>query len=164
MEEARGGEGVLGIAPEGGFGEEFFYPGDGGFLERAGGVEEELDGVVLGEGCGGEGGIGAGGDAEAEGDIAGGEDVGIGEDGGALEGIFEFADVAWPVVAFHEGAGVFGEAEARVVAFFGEAVDEEAGEEGDVFGALAEGGEVEADDVEAVEEVFAEAADFDFFF
>ena len=58
MEEARGGEGVLGIAPEGGFGEEFFYPGDGGFLERAGGVEEELDGVVLGEGCGGEGGVG----------------------------------------------------------------------------------------------------------
>ena len=79
-----------------------------------------------------------------------------------MDGVFQLPHIPGPVVAFHQGVGVFGKAQARIVALFGEAVHEEPGHQRDVLGALAEGREVDPHDVEAIEQIFAEAADFDF--
>jgi hypothetical protein len=80
----------------------------------------------------------------------------VAEEHGAFDDVFELADVAGPGVGeegLHgEGGDVLNvEAHAGVVE-----AHEEADELWDVLGALAEGGEVEVDDFEAVVEVFAE--------
>jgi hypothetical protein len=149
-EGAGGGGGVVAVEGEGFAGEETFEEGPCWFAGGDGCIEEGAGGGFRSDGIAGSvwGVCGGGGFADAEGDIASGEDVGAGEDGGALEGVFEFADVAWPVVAFHQLEGFLGEAEARVVFFLPDALDEELGERADIVRAFAEGREVDADDVD----------------
>jgi len=87
----------------------------------------------------------------------GGLDGGEAQGEEALGAIFKFADVARPGVR-HEG-GEGGGGEDRELGGGGEVAGEEGVKEsGHVAAALAEAGEREAVDVEAVEEVFAEGA------
>ncbi len=89
----------------------------------------------------------------------GGKDFGTaGGDDEALNEVFEFADVAWPDVFFEDLEGLGGEVfEGKVV---GATVDleEVVAEDRDVSGAVTEGRKMDGDDVDAVVEVFAEAA------
>lgn len=78
---------------------------------------------------------------------------------GAFDGVFEFADVAVPGVLEEEGLGVGGDlGGVGELEFVGHACGEVLGEEEDVFGACAEGGEVEDFEGESVEEVVHEAS------
>lgn len=82
----------------------------------------------------------------------------------ALDEVLELADVAGPGVLLEGGeGGVVDALDGEVV---GDAVgaEEVLAEERDVAGALAERGEVDGDDVDAVVEVFAEAAGVDHLF
>ena len=54
------------------------------------------------------------------------------EDDGALDGVFQFADVAGPIVALEGGHGGFGEAYDFAAAVFAELAEEISGEQGDV--------------------------------
>ena len=101
------------------------------------------------------------GSVHAEGDILWHEDIAGGEDGGALDDVFEFAHVAGPVVGLEENEGALGELERAAGALFGNPAEEELGERADVLDAFAERRDVDADDVEAVEQVLAEGAGFD---
>ena len=76
----------------------------------------------------------------------------------ALDGVFQLAHVARPLVIDQGAEGVGGELARGQVVLSGVEVEEVVGEQGDVFAAGAQGGQVDGDDVEAVEEVFAEAA------
>ena len=81
---------------------------------------------------------------------------GVGEDDGALDDVFQFADVAAPMVAEHGPHGAVGDAVdflAHVARVFGEEVMHQ---KRDVLLALAQGGKLKFDDVEPKEEVFAE--------
>ena len=115
-------------------------------------VEEAGVGAVLEE-VGGVGGA-----CELGWEEVGGDEAGGGKDDSALHRVFKLADVAWPLVVHEDAEGVGGEGAVARVVFFGIELQEVGGEEGDVFAAVAEGGELELDDVEAVEEVFAELA------
>ena len=130
--------------------------GEGGI--RCGDVEEGFDGMILrvdrgiaalrwgGGVCGNL----------AQRDILGQEDVSGGKNGGALEGVLKFADIAWPWIGFEHADGILGEFEWRAVFLVGDALQEILGEEANVLHTLAERGDVNADDVEAVEEILAE--------
>ena len=100
--------------------------------------------------------LGRGGGGEAE--VGGGDAGGVGHEDGSFEGVFELADVAGPGVGekLLEGSGV--EALDLFAVAAGVAGEEVGGEGGDVFAAVAEGGEADFDGVEAEEEVGAEAA------
>ncbi len=115
-------------------------------------VEEAGVGAVV------EQGGGVGGAGELRGEEVGGEGAGGGEDDAALHGVFEFADVAGPLVVEQDAEGLGGEGGGLGGVFGGVDAEEVLGEEGDVFAALAEGWELEGDDVKTIEEVFAEAA------
>ena len=91
--------------------------------------------------------------------------LGLGvEDQDALDEIAELADVAGPVVLAQGGEGVFGHLDVRSAVLLAELLQEFLDEERDVFLAIAERRHEEGDDVEAVEEVFAEVAAGDLFF
>ncbi len=79
-----------------------------------------------------------------------------GEDDGAFKGVAEFADVAGPAVAAEEVHGVGGDVDDLRAVFPVEIFEEGAREDGDVFEAVAERREENFEDVEAVEEIFAE--------
>ena len=114
----------------------------------------EVAGVGGGRGRGrGRGGTGA----DAGGEVVGEDEFAAGEEGGAFHGVAEFADVAGPGVAFE----AFGDGGGEAGLGLGEFGEETGGEGEDVFGAFAQGGQVNLEDGEAVEEVFAEAAGFD---
>ena len=84
-----------------------------------------------------------------------------GQDDAALHGVFQLADVAGPLVVHQQAQCFGGELAGREAVFFGVELEEVRGEQRDVLLAVAQRRQFEADDVEAVEEVFAEAAFFD---
>ena len=131
----------------------------------AGGGEELADVAFHGGGEGFGGAVGRGGVGRAGVGEFGADDfvvdgfLGV-EGGEAAHEVFEFADVAGPAMlaeAVERGAVQGFGSHAGFAGFF----EEVAGEDGDVFEALAQGGEADGDDVEAVEEVFAELAGAD---
>ena len=81
-----------------------------------------------------------------------------GEHDAALDGVFQLAHVARPVVIDQGAQGVGGELARGEAVFVGVEVEKVLGEQGNVFAAGAQRRQVDGDDVEAVEEVFAEAA------
>ena len=81
-----------------------------------------------------------------------------GEHDAALDGVFQFADVAGPLVIDQGAQGVGGELARGEAVLVGVEVEEVLRQQGNVFAAGAQRGQVHGDDVEAVEEVFAEAA------
>ena len=93
---------------------------------------------------------------QAEGNVFGQENVCSSEDCGALECVFEFAHVARPRIGLEDSNSLLGEFDGWTVFLVGAPLQEIFGKKLDVFDALAEWGDVDADDVEAVEEVFAE--------
>src|SRR5690242_13686474 len=89
----------------------------------------------------------------------GGVNVALGgEDHGALHDVFEFADVARPGIVLQERGGGGSRAGERFLKFAVEVLQQFKGKGDDVFIALAERRDVERYDIEAVVEVFAEAA------
>ena len=91
--------------------------------------------------------------------------LGLGvEDEDALDDVAELADVAGPVVGLELVDGGVGDFDAGAAVLLTELGEELAGEERDVLFAVAQGRDVEGDDVEAVEEVFAEVAAGDLLF
>ncbi len=95
---------------------------------------------------------------EDGGEIAGAEEGEIGEDGGAFDGVLEFADIAGPGMGAEGVEGALGDAAGLTGAGVDLVAEEMGDQHGDVVLAFAEGGHGDGDDVEAVEEVFAEAA------
>ena len=91
--------------------------------------------------------------------------LGLGvEDEDALDDVAELADVAGPVVGLELVDGGVGDFDAGAAVLLAELGEEFAREERDVLFAVAQGRDVEGDDVEAVEEVFAEVAAGDLLF
>jgi hypothetical protein len=86
------------------------------------------------------------------------------EDEDALDDVLELADVAGPVILPELGESGVGNFDAGAAVLLAELEEELAGEDGDVFFAVAERRDEERDDVEAIEEVFAEVAAGDLFF
>ena len=80
------------------------------------------------------------------------------EDDGAFDGVFEFADVAGPVVIDEELHRGVGEIARRLGVVRAVLLEEALDEQRDIFFALAQRRQVEGDDVEAMEQIFAEAA------
>src|SRR5215472_18969747 len=79
----------------------------------------------------------------------------------AFDGVFQFADVAGPIIGF-ETAHSF--RRDGLDAFFhgaAEAFQEVAGQQGNVFAAFTKRGDVDGDDTEPIEQVFAEFAGSD---
>ena len=91
------------------------------------------------------------------GEVVDAEDGVAGDDDHAFDAVSELADVAGPVVACEGFADLGRDAGDLFLVACGELGDEVLGEERDVALALAERGHVDGDDVEAEEEVFAEA-------
>ena len=143
-------------------GEEFHAGrGDGGGEKQRGGVFQAVarnrgDAVAA---CGD---VGRGGLSERQ--IFGQENVGGGEDGGALDGVFQFADVAGPRIIFQHLDGFQAELQLRLEFVGGDAFEKIFGEQADVFLAVAQRRQVQAHDIEPVEQVFAELFGGDFFF
>ena len=79
-------------------------------------------------------------------------------DAGVADDIFEFADVAGPVVLAEEQLGPIGEAVDGLIELGGELGDEVAGEELEVAVALEQAGRFQLNHGEAVEEIFAEGS------
>src|SRR3989454_8653032 len=81
-----------------------------------------------------------------------------GEHDGALDDIFKFTDVARPVVVhqeFHSGSG---EAPLRLCIFLAVTPEKVVDQQGNIFLAVAQRRQVDGNNVEPVEEVFAKAA------
>ncbi len=91
------------------------------------------------------------------------DDFIVGHDNAVFDGGAEFADVSGPRVGDEEVEGGIGEGFEGALVFIREFLEEGVGEEDDVLRALAEGGHFDGDDVEAVVEVFPEAALIDHF-
>ena len=89
-------------------------------------------------------------------------DLGV-EDHDALDQVAQLADVAGPVVLLEGGEGVFVHFYAGTAVLLAELEEELLDQQGDVFLAVAQRRDEEGDDVEAVEEVFAEVAAGDLF-
>ena len=124
------------------------------------GVDDEVAFVegysfVKGAGADGVGGVGG---LEGGGQVVALDDAFVSEEDGAFDAVFEFADVAGPMVGDHHVDGGGGDASDGFVEFFGVLFDEEVGEEEDVVFAVAQRGEVDGEDVEAVVEVLSEVA------
>ncbi len=99
------------------------------------------------------------------GEMLGFDALGFGvEDQDALDDVAQLADVAGPVVLLERGEGGVGDFDVGAAVLLAELGEEFAGEERDVFLAIAQRRDVEGDDVEAVEEVFAEVAAGDLLF
>ncbi len=78
------------------------------------------------------------------------------EDDGPFDDVAEFADVARPSVFAKFLARSIGESFTGLVIFGTKAVEKVMSEGKDVFDSLAQRGDVERDDIEAVEEIFTE--------
>src|SRR5712692_5225587 len=81
-----------------------------------------------------------------------------GKNDGALDDIFEFADVARPIVVHQELEGRGSEMAQGLGIFLAVAVEEMHQQRGNVFAAVAQLRQLQVNDVEAVVEIFAEAA------
>ena len=82
----------------------------------------------------------------------------VGKNDGALDDVFQFADIAGPVVLFEGLENGSGKAASFFVKSFRAALEKMMREERDVVAAFAERREMKFDDVEAVEKVLAEFA------
>ena len=96
--------------------------------------------------------------AHRGGQIAQGDFRSAGHDHAVFDGGAQLSHVARPVVADEGFQGVGGQLAQRFVVILGRFAQEVDGEQRDVPAAVAEGREVELDDVEAEEEVLAEIA------
>src|SRR5262249_335745 len=83
------------------------------------------------------------------------------EDHRAFHDVFEFTHVAWPVVIHEQFHGRGREMAEWLRVFLTEAVEEMRKQERNVLAALAERGQAQVNDVQAVKEVLAEATFFD---
>ncbi len=72
---------------------------------------------------------------------------------GTLDDVGQLPDIAWPVVQHEELHCLRGEALGRLVHLVTEALQEVVGQEGDVLAALAQWGEENRDDMDAVVEI-----------
>ena len=135
--------------------------GSSASLNRPRGTGPARDGV--GDLCG------LGGDRCGVGDLAEagavGHDDGVGADAvvlrqqhGAVQGVFEFADIARPGRAEEGLAGVLGERARRQAVGLRIFCDEVIGERDDVTGTFAQWRQFEVHDVEAEQQILAEAA------
>lgn len=79
------------------------------------------------------------------------------DDARPLDHVAQFADVARPAVVEQRGAGLVAEGAGRARVFLDEAGKEAIGQGEDIFTALAQGRQVQGDDVQAVQQVFAKA-------
>ena len=86
------------------------------------------------------------------------------EDQDALDEIAQFADVAGPVILLERGESVVGHLDVGPAVLCAELLQEFFDEERDVFLAVAQRRDKKRNDVETVEEVFAEVAAGDLFF
>ncbi len=77
---------------------------------------------------------------------------------GAFDEVFEFADVAGPGIVRERVHGVGGNVFDVLVELAAESLNEVADKEGKIFGALAERGNLDGKDVQAVKEVTAKGA------
>lgn len=84
------------------------------------------------------------------------EALAFGEDDGALDEIFEFANVSWPAPVDHDFDGLIGDEGDAFVHALGALLDEIADEEWNVFAAFAERRQVNGKNVEAVVKIAAE--------
>ena len=80
------------------------------------------------------------------------------EDDGAFQDVLQLADVAGPSISDQASHGLRADAFDAPAGAAGELVDQEPDEERDVLGAVAERGERDGEDAEAIVEVFAEAS------
>ena len=145
-----------------------------GFGEAAGGLFEGAEDelalglaervVVTG---GGRRGVSAGrvragrGVEDGLGQVFGQDALGRAEDDGALDGVLQLADVARPVVRDEARARLRREPRHAALELRGVFRDEVAGEQRDVFAPLAQGGQLEGDDVEAVVQVLTKGPGLD---
>jgi len=81
-----------------------------------------------------------------------------GEEDGAFDEVFEFANVSRPGIVSEGVHGFGGNVLDAFVELAAEALHEVADEEREIFGALAEGGDLDGENVQAVKEVAAEGA------
>ena len=93
--------------------------------------------------------------------MVGGDPGAVAEGDGALDGRFELADVAGPVVFLQDFEGVAGESRHVFVKFTGVVVPEPFGQELDVGPPVPQRGEHQADHADAMIELLAEPALFD---
>src|SRR5690242_9409134 len=124
------------------------------FVRSDGSLGFALYGGIGGCRCGGflDESDGAHGDGKL-GDFDGGA---FGKNDGALDDVFEFTNIAGPVVIFQSLQDGSGEAARFFVKGFGGALEEVMREERNVVATFAERREVEFDDVEAIVKIFAE--------
>src|SRR5215467_8085967 len=106
----------------------------------------------------------AGGFSDREGHVDRAQDGFVLENHGALDGVLEFANVAWPIVCEQKTAGLGADAANRFLELAVIPVDEEVDEGKNVLSALAQRRDENGDDGEAVIEVLAEVAFADGFF
>ena len=88
--------------------------------------------------------------------VFGKNQIGIADDNGALDGVFQFANIAGPIILSKAGAGSWGKSADFAIRARGIAGDKMIGEGLDVLGMLAECGHGDGDNVEAIEEIEAE--------
>ncbi len=84
--------------------------------------------------------------------------TGLGERGQAAHLVGQLSHVAWPSVQHQELHGFLGQSEVALAVFHGVLAQVVVGQHRNLDAAFAQRRDVQADDVEAVEEVFAEAA------
>ena len=90
-------------------------------------------------------------------EMAGQEDVPFGETGGALEHVAQLADVAWPGLLHQPRERLGMQSVGRPPRRAAEALDQAAGDRGDVLPAIAQRRQMDVEDVQAIVEVFAKA-------
>lgn len=98
---------------------------------------------------------------EVGGQVAGFDQAAADEDKGVLDDILQFPDVARIVVLHEDLEGGFGAAGDILVLAAIELGDEVLDQERDILAAVAEGGDLDIDDVDAVVEVFAKCTGLD---
>lgn len=70
-------------------------------------------------------------------DIIGLDGISVGVDAGSFDDIFEFSDIAGPVVVEEEGEGFWGDLLRSFFVFIGVILEEFLSEEGDIFGSFS---------------------------
>src|SRR3984885_16202162 len=86
------------------------------------------------------------------------------EDKDTFDQIAQFANVAWPVVLFQCRESIFRHLDVGTAVLGAELLEEFLDEQRNVFLAVAQGWDEKRDDVETIEEVFAEVAASDLIF
>ena len=82
----------------------------------------------------------------------------LGENGGAFDDILEFAHIAWPIVSEQSSYAAFRKSAAFDAVFLRKTLEKMIGEDFDIPRALAERGDLDGEDIEAVVEILAKFA------